>query len=225
MYPKEGIKQACSYLRDHGYLIVEVPDYSNVNSVTLPIPNQFNQEHINYFSETSFANLLKGIGCRVVCVKSVESKDETLQNTEVTNIFLLQKCTQECNEDLCYIKDRNTRIAIEQYLMRQEGRSQKIREMIKTFYSKKVPIVIWGTGALTMSLLASTNLASCNIVAFTDGNPLKLGTYINGMKIVSPESIKSYPDATILICAMKYEQVIKNKIAEIGLSNCVITIC
>jgi len=77
---------------------------------------------------------------------------------------------------------------------------------------------------MTMSLLASSDLSSCSIVAIADGNPLKTGMRINGMEVISPETIKNYPEATIMICAMQTSQEIKSKIAELGLKNRVISV-
>jgi len=225
LYPKEGIQQACSYLRNNGYLFVEIPDYSMCDHVKFPIPNQFNQEHINYFSEISFANLLQGTGCHIVRSEGVEVRNNLFSSSETVRIFLLQKCAQEQDNYIRIMdKDRETRAAIERYLIRQESYNQDIKRVIADLCEKKVPLVIWGTGAMTMSLLASTDLPNCNIVAFTDGNPLKTGTHINDMEVISPEAVKNYPEATIFVCAMLYSQEIKSKIAELGLENHIISV-
>ncbi len=70
-----------------------------------------------------------------------------------------------------------------------------------------------------MSLLASTKLSQCNIVAFTDGNPLKIGMCINKKAIIAPQDLSHYPDAVIAISAMKYVEEIKTRIAEFGFQN------
>lgn len=226
LYPKLGLQMACSYLKENGYLIVEIPDYSMCDHVDLPIPNQFNQEHINYFSDISFSNLAHDLGLRVAAAQSYSLKEEEgIESQEYACLFLLQKCSADSSAAVSnFEKDAKTKIHIEQYLSQREFHNQEIARKIETLYAKKIPLVVWGTGAFTMSLLASTALGKCDIVTFADGNPLKVGTFIHDRPVISPEEIRHYPDAAILICAMKYGQEIKDKIAELGLKNPVITL-
>lgn len=70
-----------------------------------------------------------------------------------------------------------------------------------------------------MSLLGSTQLSECNIVAFVDGNPLKVGTEICGRTVIAPSEIRRYPNATIAICAMKHAEEIKQTIAMLTVPN------
>lgn len=225
LYPKLGLQMACSYLKENGYLIVEIPDYSMCDHVDLPIPNQFNQEHINYFSDISFSNLAHDLGLRVAAAQSYSLKEEGIESQEYACLFLLQKCSADSSVVVSnFEKDTKTKAHIEQYLSHRESHSQEMARKIETLYAEKTPLVVWGTGAFTMSLLASTVLGKCNIAAFADGNPLKVGSSMHGVSVISPEKIRHYPNAVILICAMKYGQAIKGKIAELGLKKHVITL-
>lgn len=225
LHPKLGLQRAGSYLRDNGYLIVEFPDYSMCDHVNLPIPNQFNQEHINYFSDCSFANLLHGTGLQVVSAQSLPLDEGLRDSLEYGCLFLLQKCGGDPSAPASdFERDTKTKIHIERYLSRQESHGLELQRQIETLNRERTPLVIWGTGAFTMSLLASTVLDKCNIVAFADGNPLKVGTSILGMPVIAPEDVGCYPDAAILICAMKYGPQIRGKISELGLKNRVINL-
>lgn len=75
-----------------------------------------------------------------------------------------------------------------------------------------------------MTLLGSTRLSQCNIVAFTDGNPLKIGTRINGKATIAPQELGHYPDAVIMISAMKWADEIRSRIESLGLQNRIIII-
>ena len=99
-----------------------------------------------------------------------------------------------------------------------------MEDVIAKLCIAQTPLVVWGTGAMTMSLLASTRLAECNIVAFADGNPLKSGTCFYGKEVISPEHIRCYPDAAIMISVMKSAAEIKGEINAIGLQNSIIEI-
>lgn len=247
--PKTAIDCACAYLKDGGYLIIDVPDYAMCDQVDLPVPNQFNQEHINYFSEDSFAEMLRGTPCRLLSVQPVQLRDEASQSSEYSKIFMMQKCEPASTQaelpassptgQYLYTvpqdslkqgacdgpvsrRDVQTEAAIRRYLSRQESRKNKMAEVIAGLYTSQIPLVVWGTGAMTMSLLASTRLPECNIIAFADGNPLKAGTCFYGKEIISPEHIRHYPDAAIMISVMKSTTEIKEEIASLKLQNAII---
>lgn len=49
LIPRKGIANVASLLRNNGYFMLSVPDYSLIAKDTCSIPNYFNLEHINYF--------------------------------------------------------------------------------------------------------------------------------------------------------------------------------
>lgn len=220
--PKKAINQACLYLKNGGYLIVDIPDYAMCDKVNLPIPNQFNQEHINYFSENSFSAMLQGMPCQLLSATSIELKDQVSQISEYSKMFMIQKDNGKSGSTVALNRDTQTGNAIRRYLLQQEDRQSKAAHIISELWHNQVPLVVWGTGAMTMSLLASTKLSECNVIAFTDGNPLKVGAYINGKPVVAPQDLVRYPDAVIVISAMKFTREIKNNISVLNLKNNII---
>lgn len=119
-------------------------------------------------------------------------------------------------------KDIKTKEAIKRYLAQQEEHQQKNKQVITDLCAKQTPLIVWGTGSMVMQLLTSTDLAQCKILTFVDGNHLKVGTSIHGIKVLAPAAIRDYPEATVLVCAMKFGQEIKRTIAELELNNQVI---
>lgn len=223
--PKKAINQACLYLKNGGYLIVDIPDYAMCDKVDLPVPNQFNQEHINYFSENSFSAMLQGMSCQLLSATSIELKDEISQISEYSKMFMIQKENRKVSGNTAVLsRDTQTENAIRRYLLQQENRQSKAARIISELWHNQVPLIVWGTGAMTMSLLASTKLPECNIIAFTDGNRLKIGTEFEGTTIIAPKELGNYPDARILICAMRYAADIEKEIVEMGLQNPVVTL-
>jgi hypothetical protein len=57
-----------------------------------------------------------------------------------------------------------------------------------------------------------------------DKNPAKIGKVFYGKKVLPPENVALYPEATVLICAMLYSQEIKDEMEAMGLSNEVISL-
>lgn len=219
--PREAIMQAGSYLKDGGHLIIDIPDYAQCDKVDLPIPNQFNQEHINFFSEDSFLSLISTTDFRMLYSRSLELKTANGQGSEYSKMFVLQKSVQG-NRVMSIHKDLQTKDSIEQYLLKQETQRERTAGIIKELRVKQTPLLVWGSGAMAMSLLASTELSKCNIVAFVDGNPLKVGAVICDRTVIAPEDIRHYPEAVIAICAMKFADEIKNVIAGLALPNPVV---
>lgn len=221
--PKQAINMISPYLKEGGYFIIDIPDYSFVHNVALPIPNQFNQEHINYFSESSVRTLLADTDFRVCQVSSLGIKAANSIGSERCKLFFCKKCEKsEKNVDTGVEQDRLTREAIKCYFSRQEKHWREAEELIEKLYKEHTQIIIWGMGAMTMSLLAETALDRCEIAAFVDGNPLKVGHEIVGKKIESPEVIREYPNAVIFVCVMLYADEIRERIADMGVTNEVI---
>lgn len=221
--PKQAIDMVSSYLKEGGYFIIDIPDYSFVHNVVFPIPNQFNQEHINYFSESSVRNLLADTDFQVYQSLLLEVKAANGIGCELCRLFFCKKCKEsEKNVDTGVEKDSLTREAIEYYFSRQEKRQRETMELVDKLYREQTQLIVWGTGAMTMTLLAETALGRCEIAAFVDGNSLKVGHIIAGRKIESPEVIREYPNAVILICVMMCAHEITERIADMGVTNKVI---
>lgn len=220
--PRGAVSSAAKYLKPGGYLIVDIPDYSYCGQMRLPIPNCFNQEHINYFSEESFATMLIGTEITLLYSIPVTLPAGDGMGEEYSRIFFLQKTQKEKTMDIR--KDCRTEGAIREYLERQENKWGEVYAVISALRKRKAPIAIWGTGAMTMSLLAETDLMKCNIVALVDGNPLKHGIELAGKKILSPERLRDFPDAEIVISVMQYATEIRESITAMKLPNKVITL-
>lgn len=218
--PKIAVVQATKYLKNGGFLIVDIPDYSMCNKVELPIPNQFNQEHINYFSRISFERMLQGSPLQLLYTRQIEIESGFGLGSEFSRIFMLQKVDGTMQSTAR--RDFDTKKSIEQYLDYQEGKHENMAMVLADFCKRQVPLIIWGAGALTMSILETTELRKCNVVAVVDGNPLKEGGSIGRWRVNSPECIRNLPDAVIVVSAMKFRADIRKMIAEYGFSNPVI---
>lgn len=218
--PQRAVDMISPYLKEGGYFIIDIPDYSFVHNVVLPIPNQFNQEHINYFSESSVRTLLAGTDFRVYRSLPLEVKNANRIGSEWCKLFFCKKGKKSVDDGI--EKDSLTRGAIEGYFLRQEKRQRETEGLVERLYKEHTQLIVWGTGAMTMTLLAGTALGRCEIAAFVDGNPLKVGHEIAGTKIESPEVIREYPNAVILICVMLYAHEVRERIADMGVTNEVI---
>ena len=102
------------------------------------------------------------------------------------------------------------------------SKEKEIDLIIKKRISENSAIIVWGTGAQTLRLLANSQLKNANITAFVDSNPKYQGKTINGVLVISPNDLKNKSEA-ILISTRAYQQEIEYQIRnELKLSNEVI---
>jgi FlaA1/EpsC-like NDP-sugar epimerase len=89
---------------------------------------------------------------------------------------------------------------------------------------EKGPLIVWGTGQLTLKLLAETSLGRAQIVAFVDGNPINQSKKLAGVSVVAPEGIAGLTHP-ILISTLLHEHAITERIRQqLRLTNPIITL-
>lgn len=206
LFPREALEKISGYIKEEGYLMFSVPNYENVKFVNAPIPNQFNQEHINYFSEKSIDNLLSGIGYKRIDITTVKDGEELFAVYQKAN----------CKHDIIY--DDLCCKSIEEYISRQNILMGKSNQIIKKLLCNNVnKIYLWGTGAYAMWLLANTELLQFDIT-YIDNNPLKIGKEFNG-KIIQSVSAVNDMKVPVLICSMLNSDAIIEQMHTLGLEN------
>ncbi len=204
LIPRLGIANIALRLKDDGYFMLSVPDYSMIEDDTCSIPNYFNLEHINYFSEDSLDTLMAQFNMKRVDQKRI-------------GIDLIQ-VYQKTTGIISIRKDEKTEIVVQKYLQRQKEHSIQIKKIIDELYVQRKKIVIWGTGSYVMGLLATTVLKNCQIVGFVDNNKIKQNRTMYGYQIYTPEWLldKNY---TVVICSMLYSEQIKKQLQDMDTEN------
>lgn len=207
LFPMEGIANLQAMLKPNGIFFISVPDYSQIGEDPHPIPNHFNLEHINYFSEKSLDHLMAQHG--------MERIDQKHEGMGLIQIY------QKTGLKPYQIRDVSTVFAVQKYLKNQNFQREELNKVIKALRDKKCELAIWGTGSYVMSLFATTNLQQCNIKCFIDNNKIKQGRKMYNYPIHSPDILKNKP-YIILICAMLYQKQIQIQIQEMGIKNTII---
>lgn len=216
--------QACLKIRDYlkkdGFLFLTVPDCLEMDKVTSPIPDQFNLEHINYFSSISLENMLKKCGMEKIADKQIIHIENGYPQPILVCVF------KKINVKVVSVieKDLFSSVSIKKYFEDQQRNIEKINATIDELIVSNEPIVIWGTGSYVMSLLEQTNLVKCNILKYIDNNSLKCGKEILGKPIDLPSKLTAMNTEKIIICSMLHSTQIVNQIKEMGLNNEVIVL-
>jgi SAM-dependent methyltransferase len=200
----------------NGYLVIQVPDAIRFSDTPDVHYQQFSMEHINYFSQTSLDILLRPYGFEKIFSKMhlVDYPDKLIGNPQITAIY------QFVDE-----KDDWTKPALERYAQTLDGVDVHAEAIIENLVLSHVPIIVWGTGSHTLTLLSGSGLTYADIRGFVDSNPGYWGKKIYGRTIMKPADIANYPECSILVSSRTYQQEIVNQIKYVmHLNNRVITL-
>ena len=184
--------------------MLSVPDYSLIAEDTCNIPNYFNLEHINYFSEDSLDTLMAQYQLKRV--------DQKRLGADLIQVY------KKTTEELMRKRDEKTEAAVRQYLSRQQERQAQIEAKVGQLQKQEKELFILGTGSYVMSLLASTALGDCKILGFVDNNRIKQGREMYGRLIYAPEYLLD-KHGTVVICSMLYSTQIKKQLEDMHTEN------
>lgn len=212
--PFLAVSRAKEYLKKGGYMFWWIPVFDDMREDDTPVVNNFNQEHINYFSSVSIRNLAIMNGLQQVR----ESRLVAAQRGS-SKAYGILGVYQVNGDTICEIvKDAGTGKSIEEYYKRTQKKDLSICRQIAEWKRTQEEIIVWGTGAYMMNLAAETELFDCNIIAFVDNNQAKQGRMIAGIPVLEPAAIKNSA-CKVVICSMMYADCIEKQIRSMGLEN------
>lgn len=207
---KASLLRCWNILQDEGLLYIIVPDASlYCDGLDAPF-QEFSVEHINFFGPTSLTNLLLLNGFEKI---STEQGAVTVNYKTITPVIygVFKKTTT--NHPIQISPDSETQNGLKKYIWQSQQVDSQIRELIAKIAIDRTPIVVWGTGAHTLRLLATSKLSEANITAFVDSNPKYQGNFLNNIPVISPSSLKNFPNP-ILISSRIYQEEIARQIHD-----------
>lgn len=105
------------------------------------------------------------------------------------------------------------------YIRQSETVDTRLRQIIEQTAAIGKPIIVWGVGTHTQRLLADGGLSKADICLFVDSNPKYHGHELQGIPIVSPESLRQRNEP-ILICSRVFQREIQGQIRDqLSLNN------
>jgi SAM-dependent methyltransferase len=218
---KCAVQSLAACLSPDGILYIEVPDASRyVECLAAPFQD-FNVEHINHFGASSLANLMRACGFDASRVETkILDTVEGVPYPALFGFFHRSAAGAQCG---AWLRNREFREALDAYIKQSSERLAAIDGRLASYIAQ--PVYVWGTGQLTIKLLAETCLGRANIVAFVDGNPLNHGKSIYGKRIIAPDALSSLPDHTIIIGSLLHHTTISNRIRDgLRLTNKIVTL-
>lgn len=212
--PVNAIERAKAYLSDDGYMFWLVPLFDNMKDDLTPVVNNFNVEHINYFSEISLDNVAKICG-----LKKVTSYSEVLaevNNSRAYGTLAVYQMKNDVKIGGGVKKDCVTAKSILEYYSRIIDNDNALQTFINELRDSGEEIVVWGTGAYMKNLWATTSLKECNVSVFIDNNEAKVGTNMFDKEIAAPTYLLQNYSGKIVICCMMYSEEIVKQIQSMN---------
>ncbi len=234
---RQALQTIIGLLRPNGLLYCAQPDVEAFADCENAPYQQFSTEHVNYFSRDSLMRLMAatGLAPRATWRWMLEWR-EGVTDSVVSGVFSKEQGAGSREQGAAdegsgraggrrfLARDKVTGPALRHYLAlsaaQEAAAVRRIEELVRT----QEPVFIWGAGALTRRLLASTALGRANIVAFVDSSPHLHGAVLAGRSVWSPEKMAGRAE-TILVCSVAFEREIVRTIREqLRLPNRLITL-
>ena len=209
-------------LAPQGQIYFSVPDASRyVEGEDAPY-QEFSCEHINFFGPISFTNLLARHGFSLVASRQEMIHGNYRTSTAVLHAAYRRQAPSEVSPH--FIHDTETVLGLKKYIDQSRQEDERLHRIVDGIVADGQPLIVWGTGSLTLRLLQTSRLKQAKLDAFVDSNPRYQGKTLNGIPIIAPESL-SKQSAPILISSRVYQKEIRNQIENVlKLKNSVITL-
>ncbi|HLJ48817.1 MAG TPA: class I SAM-dependent methyltransferase [Bryobacteraceae bacterium] len=212
-----ALKSVGSLLEPDGIVYAEVPDASRYHDFLYSPFQDFNTEHINHFSPLCLSNLFQVHGFRQKNggIKDIASSEDSL-TPALYGVF--EKADMS---DPKLQRDEALHEALTVYVERSRAMLTRIDRRLRQQLHEQQPVIVWGTGQLTMKLLSDTVLKDQPITAFVDKNPVNHGRILRRIAIVSPEEIaRQNSEAPIVVASLLHGKSIERDIrGQYGLRN------
>jgi hypothetical protein len=203
-----AVKSIEPLIKPGGLLFFVVPNISTFEPDINGPFQDFSAEHINFYCLDSLVNFMKLYGFELVLF-------EGLQKGEMGCGF------RKTNSTVQGAKDTRSANDIERYIEKSKALDLYIKNSLNL---KNEKLIVWGTGCLTLHLLAEEILHADNIKVFVDSNPHYAGGSFRGIPVIAPEKLDGYSER-ILISSFVFNDDILNVIKNVlNLKNEVISI-
>lgn len=200
-------------LEADGVIYIEVPDASRYPDFIVAPFQDFNIEHINHFSQRALVNLMArhGFAPQHQATKDIESSP----GTPYPALYAVFRR----GDPPPFEPDRVLGGRLAEYIEASRRMMREMDDQLRELVERSPEVIVWGTGQLTMKLLAETALGEADIAAFVDSNPINEGQRLKGVPIVGPGGLPA-GDVPIVVASTIHQDAIAKTIRDdLGRSN------
>lgn len=202
---RPAVARIASLVRDGGWLFIQVPDAGHFGADMNEPFLEFSIEHINYFTDASLANLLAIEGFEIAKREHHVLRHKGAFFPVITSLW------RKSGERAALVPSDAS--AMRGYIEKSRQRMTEVEAKIDAIAASGEPLIVWGVGALTARLLATTRLAKANIVAFVDSNSGQQGRRLLEREIHAPSWLAEQ-HVTVLISSFVYADEIRRTLED-----------
>jgi len=211
-----GLAALQPLLKEGGKVYIEVPDAARYADYVYAPFQDFNTEHINHFSRVCLDHAMARHG-----FAATGGGERLLHASPQTFTPSLYGVYSRGAAGTGMNSDGMLKQAILRYIERSSALLHEIDCRIGEALRDSPELIVWGTGQLTLKLLADTQLSDAKVAAFVDSNPIHQGRQLRGAPILAPGALRGYTQP-ILIGTLLHHRQILAQIEAMGLPNRVI---
>ncbi|NVN95423.1 MAG: methyltransferase domain-containing protein [Bacteroidetes bacterium] len=215
---QSAVKNISELLSQDGLVYIETPDASLYYEFYVAPFHYFDIEHINHFCSVSLINIFSKFDYN--CKKSEQKKIQVSETVEYPAVYCCFT-KSDINSFSTYKINDNLKKNILKYILRSNN--ELIFPELIDYVNNKTPVIVFGAGSFTLSLIENTILGKCNIIAFIDNDSKKQGNIINGICVYGKEFLYK-SDAVIIICSALFSFEIEQEIKSMCIKNRILKI-
>ena len=209
---KKLMQKLYDLLNENGIIFIECPDASKYHlNVHAPF-QEFNTEHINHFSESSFCNLSSAMQ-----IELIGSGSRTFKIENGHDYFACYAFYKKGNKSSFEVKKETTILDINKYILESSIHLDQISKFIGNL--KYTNIILYGIGQFSYKLIKMIDKGK-NLI-YVDGDPRNKTKTIFGNKIFSPSELPSLciENTCIVITSLISSDTIKKSVNNIFLQS------
>jgi len=210
---------ARNLLSPGGYLYIETPDAARYAEYLYAPFQEFNTEHINHFSERTLENTARRFGFEAVAVERKVFR--TGKDTDYPAVFGIFRDSGNAGSGRPAMRDHDLPKNIETYIRLSRQQMEKIDHHLARKLAGQRCIMLWGAGQLAMKLLALSSLASIEISALVDSNPILRGKRFGNAPVIGPHEMTTSREPIVIGTLLHAGEII-SQIRRLGLNNPVV---
>jgi len=213
-----AISTISARLVDGGLALIGVPDATQFSKWPNAPFQEFSTEHIGFFSPGSMENLMGRHGLAQVSTMPLRA-ELSRQAVEPSFVSVFRKTPAFRRQP---VREADTERGLRDYIAKSQALASHVEQVLERIHQAGKPVIVWGVGTHTLSLLELGKLGDLKIAAFVDSNPKFSGTLLRGVPVLAPEQVRGRPEP-ILISSWIYQVEIQHLIKDVlGLPNEVI---
>jgi SAM-dependent methyltransferase len=206
--PKSFINSVSKYIRDGGYIYIEVPNAEKyeVHGNTYGPLQEINIEHINFFSPYSLTKLLIDLGFMPEKIKECAFTLSGYEYPVIRGLF----------------KKRTVSMSFERYLDIGSNYLSTLETNLPEINGR---VFLYGCGQLLYKVIPILQ-KKYNIINIADDNNLLINKTLNGINIISTRELTQglTSDDTVIVTSSVHFDRIKLKLLSLNVSSSIIPV-